>query len=390
MTNPTPSQPSVHPLLATAQALFPRLSARSDEIESARRLPPDLAAELAREGFFRMMLPESLGGLELPPAVSFQIIEAVAKADGATGWCVMIGASTALTSAWLPEAAAQAVFGAPDAITGGMAAPFGRAERVEGGYRVTGRWSWVSGGQHCQWLVGGAVVTEGGQPRMGPTGLPETRLCFFPAGSVVLHDTWFASGLCGTGSGDMEVKDLFVPEAYAFSLFSPRRVTSPLYGFPFGLLGMGIPAVALGIARRAIDEFITLSHQKTLVLERRQLAARPAAQEAVAVAEATVRSARAFVLEALHNLYAESTRGPVSLSARAELRLAMTHATRSAARAVDGMYEAAGGSAVYRSSPLQRCFRDVHVATQHAYVAPPTLELIGGLLLGLDVPAPTL
>lgn len=390
MTNATPSQPSLHPLLATAQALFPRLSARSDEIESARRLPPDLAAELAREGFFRMMLPESLGGLELHPAQSFQIIEALAKADGAAGWCVMIGASTALTSAWLPEPAAQAVYGAPDAITGGMAAPMGRAERVEGGYRVTGRWPWVSGGQHCQWLVGGAVVMEGGKPRLGATGLPETRLCFFPAGSVVLHDTWFASGLCGTGSGDMEVKDLFVPEAYAFSFFSPRRVTSPLYGFPFCLLGMGIPAVALGIARRAIDEFITLAHQKTLLLERRQLAARPAAQEAVAVAEATVRSARAFVLEALHAVYAESTRGPVSQRARAELRLAMTHATRSAARAVDGMYEAAGGSAVFRSSPLQRCFRDVHVATQHAYVAPPTLELTGGLLLGLDLPAPTL
>ncbi|CAM3234709.1 hydrolase [Corallococcus sp. ZKHCc1 1396] len=382
--------PSMHPLLATAQALFPRLSARSNEIESARRLPPDLSAELAREGFFRMMIPRSLGGLELHPALFFQIIETLAKADGATGWCVMIGASTALASAWLPEPSAQAVYGAPDAITGGMAAPIGRAERVEGGYRVTGRWSWVSGGQHCQWLVGGAVVTEEGKPRMVAEGIPETRLCFFPAQSVVLHDTWFASGLCGTGSLDMEVKDLFVPEAYAVSFLGPRRITAPLYGFPFGLLGMGIPAVALGIARRAIDEFIALSNQKTLVLERRQLAARPAAQEAVSVAEATVRSARAFVLEALNALYDESTRGTVSLRSRAELRLAMTHATRCAARAVDGLYEAAGGSAVFRTSPLQRCFRDVHVATQHAMVAPPTLELIGGLLLGLDLPAPTL
>jgi alkylation response protein AidB-like acyl-CoA dehydrogenase len=388
---PRPTDASAHPLLALAEEKFASLSARSDEIERARRLPPDLAAELARDGFFRMMIPESLGGLELHPAVSFQVMESLAKADGSTGWCVMIGAATALTAAWMFEPAARAIFGRPDAITGGVAAPLGRAERVEGGYRVTGRWPWASGSQHCHWLVGGAVVTEGGKPRMVREGLPETRLFFFPAERVVLHDTWFASGLCGTGSGEMEVQDLFVPDEYAFALVGQSpRVARPLYGFPFGLLGMGIPAVALGIARRAIDELMALSRQKTLVLERRLLAARPAAQEAVADAEATVRSARAFLLESLHAIHAEATRGPVSVRSRAELRLAMTHATRSAARAVDRMYEAAGGTAVFRSSPLQRCFRDVHTVTQHAMVAQPTLELTGGLLLGLELPTFTL
>ncbi|MFP2930529.1 acyl-CoA dehydrogenase family protein, partial [Pyxidicoccus sp. 3LG] len=291
MTSPRPAEASTeastHPLLATAEAMFPRLSARSDEIESARRLPADLVAELAREGFFRMMIPKELGGLELHPAVSFQAIESLSKADGSTGWCVMIGAATAVISAWLPEPAARAVYGAPDAITGGVAMPVGRAERVDGGYRVSGRWSWASGSQHCQWLMGGAVVTEGGKPRMVRENLPETRMFIFPAGSVTLHDTWYASGLCGTGSGDMEVKDLFVPEDYTFSLVGQRpRIATPLYGFPFGLLGLAIPAVALGIARRAIDELMALSRQKTLLLERRLLAARPAAQEAVADAEA--------------------------------------------------------------------------------------------------------
>jgi alkylation response protein AidB-like acyl-CoA dehydrogenase len=212
-----------------------------------------------------------------------------------------------------------------------------------------------------------------------------------PANRVELHDTWFASGLCGTGSGDMEVKDLFVPEEYAFSLVTERaRVARPLYAFPFGLLGLGIPAVALGIARRAIDELMTLSRQKTLLQERRLLAARPAAQEAVADAEATVRSARAFLLEAIHAIHAEAASGPVSVRARAELRLAMTHATRAAASAVDRMYEAAGGTAVFRSSPLQRCFRDVHTVTQHAIVSPATRELTGGLLLGQELPTFTL
>lgn len=385
------SEAPSHPLLAAAVELSPRLSARSDEIENARRLPPDLATDLARAGFFRMMIPQVHGGLELHPAVSFQVMEALSRADGSTGWCVMIGAATALISAWLHEPVARTVYGPPESITGGVAAPMGRAERVEGGYRVTGRWPWASGSQHCTWLMGGAVVTEGGKPRMVREGVPETRIFIFPAERAVLHDTWFASGLCGTGSGDMEVKDLFVPEEYAFSLVTERpRVQSPLYGFPFGLLGLGIPAVALGIARRAIDELTTLSKQKTLMLERRLLAARPAAQEAVADAEATVRSARAFLLEAIHATYAEATRGPVSVRSRAELRLAMTHATRGAARAVDRMYEAAGGTAVFRSSALQRCFRDVHTATQHAMVSPATLELTGGLLLGQELPTFTL
>ncbi|MCK8497637.1 acyl-CoA dehydrogenase family protein [Myxococcus fulvus] len=382
--------PPVHPLLATARELAPRLSERSAEIESTRRLPADLVSELNRAGVFRMMIPETYGGLELHPALSFQVIEALARADGATGWNAMIGSATALTAAWLPEAVGRAIFSRPDVITGGVAAPLGRAERVEGGHRVTGRWSWASGSQHCHWLVGGALVTEGGKPRMVREGVPETRLFFFPAEHVTLHDTWFAAGLCGTGSGDMEVKDLFVPDDHGFSLFAPPRVARPLYGFPFGLLGLGIPAVALGIARRAIDELTLLARQKTVVVERRLLAARPAVQEAVSEAEALVRSSHAFALETLHAVFDEASRGPASVRSRAELRLAMTHATRSSARAVDLMYEAAGGPAVFHTSALQRCLRDVHTLTQHAMVARPTLELTGGILLGFDPPTPVL
>jgi alkylation response protein AidB-like acyl-CoA dehydrogenase len=266
-----------------------------------------------------------------------------------------------------------------------VAAPFGRAEAVEGGYRVTGRWGWASGSHHCDWLVGGAVVMQGAQPRMLREGVPETRLFVFRAADVTLHDTWQASGLCGTGSGDMEVKDVFVPAEHTFSLLMEKpRVARPLYAFPLGLLALGIPAVALGIARRSIDELQALAHQKLLLPTRRTLATRPAVQEAVAEAEATWRSARAFLMEAAHAIYDTASRGEVSVADRAELRLAMTHATRSAARVVDRMYEAAGGSAVFHSSPLQRCFRDVHVATQHAMVAAPTLETIGCVLLGVE------
>ncbi|WP_342379019.1 acyl-CoA dehydrogenase family protein [Myxococcus stipitatus] len=379
-----------HPLLATAVELAPRLSARAAEFESARRLPPDVIAEFARAGFFRMLIPEAYGGMELHPALSFQVIEALSRADGAAGWCAMIGASTGLATAWLTESVAREVLSSPEALIGGVAAPLGRAERVEGGYRVTGRWSWASAGHHCHWLVGGAVVTEGGNPRFVREGIPETRLLVFPAQSVTLHDTWFSMGLRGTGSGDMEVKDVFVREDHAFSLLMPPRVSRPLYGFPFGLLSHAIPAVALGIARRAIDELITLARQKTVLVERRLLAARPSVQEAVAEADAEVRAARALLLEVLHATFDEATKGPVSMRARADLRLAATHGTRAATRAVDRVYEAAGGPAVFHTHPLQRCFRDIHTATQHAMVARPLLEITGGVLLGFDPPLPTL
>jgi indole-3-acetate monooxygenase len=382
----TPVSPSSAPL-AEALRLSPLISSRAEEIESARRLPADLAQQLADAGLFRVVLPEEYGGLALHPVHSLEVFEQVARADGSTGWCVMIGAVTAMVAGWLSEPAARTVFAAPDTIVGGVAAPNGRAELVEGGYRVTGRWSWASGSQNCRWLTGGAVVTQNGAPRVVREGVPETRIFLFPREDVTLHDTWFASGLCGTGSGDMEVRDVFVPAERSLSLLAERpRISHPLYGLPaFGLLGLGLPAVALGIARRALDEFTALAQQKKSPVTGKTIATRGTVQESFAEAEAMLRAARALLVETLNSTYeAARDRQAPSLRQRAELRLAYTHAVRASAQVVDRMYEAAGGASVYRSSPLQRCFRDIHVATQHAMVAPATLETIGAVFLGAD------
>jgi alkylation response protein AidB-like acyl-CoA dehydrogenase len=388
MTPPstTGSNTSEHPLLTIARQLAPRVAARSDEIEAARRLPADLAQEMAQGGLFRMFIPEAYGGLELHPALFLEIIELIARADGSAGWCLMIGSAAGSIAAWLPEPVARTLFEPREAITGGVAAPMGQAERVEGGFRVTGRWAWASGSQHCQWLIGGAVVMQQGEPSLSPTGAPQTRLLVMPARDIVLHDTWHTSGLCGTGSCDMEVKELFVPTDYSFSFSTERpRLARPLYGFPSSaLLGMGLPAVTLGIARRAVDELSALAHQKVLMPSRKPLAMRAAVRAAIAEAEAHLRAARALLFETVNSAFTAATQGEVSLRTRAELRLAFTHAVRTSARVVDLMYEAAGGTAVYRSSPLQRCFRDVHTATQHAMVMPTTLETIGSVLLGLE------
>jgi alkylation response protein AidB-like acyl-CoA dehydrogenase len=317
-----------------------------------------------------------------------RVIETLAQADGAAGWSAMIGATSGVASAYLPEAAAREIYGAgPDVISGGAFAPHGTATVVDGGYRVSGRWPFASGCEHCTWLMGGSVVMDAGRPRLLPGGMPDSRLMLFPAAAARIVDTWTVAGLRGTGSHDIAVEDLFVPAAHSASIITDRpRERGPLYAFPvFGLLALGIAAVGLGIARGAIDELVRLARGKTPTGSRRLLAERATVQAQVAEAEAVLGAARALVLGTVAAAWERATgEGTIDLTERARLRLAATHATLAAVRATDLMYTAGGGTAVYATSPLQRQFRDVHVVTQHIMVAPATLELAGRILLGLD------
>ena len=373
-------------VLAAIRDLAPTIRARAAEIEQARRLPADLAGALATAGAFRMAVPREVGGLELEPDAVLRVIEAAGNADASVGWCVMIGATSGVTAAYLPVAVAREIFGPVDAIVGGVFAAMGKAEIDGEDYVVTGRWPWASGSANCRWLIGGCVVTENGTPRLLPNGMPEERRLIFPAERATLPDTWHASGLCGTGSCEMVVANLRVPAQHAVSYDAPVA-TGPLYAFPFfGLLALGIAAVALGNARAAIDDLVTLAGGKQPQGSRRTLAERASAQAGLAGAEANLRSARAFFYEAVDEAWqlARQT-GVIGMDQRAALRLAATHATRTAADVTRSMYDLGGGSSVFLSSPLQRRFRDAHVATQHLMVSPPTYELIGRVLMGLPV-----
>lgn len=378
-------------LLETARALVPRLRALSPQIERDRRLPLEVAAELAAAGLFALCVPRSLAGEEAHPATLVRVVEKLATGDAAAAWCVMIGATSGMVAGWLEESAAREIFArAPEVVAGGVFAPRGRAVVVPGGYRVTGRWSFASGCQHCAWLMGGCVVEQDGVPRLLPRGLPDSRMMIFPASEVRVHDTWSVTGLCGTGSHDIEVRDLFVPAARSVSLTTDRpRATGPLYAFPaFGILALGVCAVALGIARAAIDALTELATAKRPTSSARTLAERATTQQDVSRAEASLGSARAYLFETIETAWGSASRtGAVPLVERAKLRLAATHATLSAAKAVDRMYHAGGSTSIYDASPLQRHFRDVHVVTQHMAVAPVTLELTGRVLLGLETDA---
>jgi alkylation response protein AidB-like acyl-CoA dehydrogenase len=368
--------------------------ARADEIEAGRRLPADLARVFAEAGLFRITTPREYNGAELHPADIIRVIEEVSRADGSAGWCVMIGAATASIASILPDRWAREIYGTdPYVITGGAVAPSGKAIAVNGGYRVTGRWQWGSGTQNCQWICGGSVLLEGGQPRCLASGEPEIHLMVFEAKQVEILDTWNPSGLRGTGSHDFQVHEAFVPEGRSTILgVSIPHIRTPLYRFPFfGLMAVSVCAVALGIARRAIDELVALATKKVPAWTQRPLAQRPTIQVQIAEAEAALRSARAFVFDAIDAAWdIASTGRKLSIDARRDLRLAAAHAVRQSVHAVDLMYEAGGGSAIHAESPLQRCFRDIHVVTQHVMVNASVYEQTGKLYAGAGPASPML
>jgi alkylation response protein AidB-like acyl-CoA dehydrogenase len=374
-----------------ADAVGEQAGARAAETEQLRRLPDELAAALISTGLPRALVPARYGGGEHALQEVVDAIERLGYHDGSFAWCGMIAATTGLSAAYLPADWAERIYGDPATITGGFAMPVGTAVEAEGGLLVNGRWQWGSGTHHCTWIGGGCwVVDAGGAPApRGVDGL-NAPFVFFERGEVQIHDTWRVSGLRGTGSNDFEVVDVLVPEGrwVEFARAAPV-VDGPLYRFPFlGALALGICAVSLGLARRAQDELVALAGGKRPAGSSRSLAERPVVQAAVARAEAAWRSAAALVREAIADAWEEAGTGrPLTDEHRRRLRLAATNATWQSAAAVDLMYHAGGGSSIHEHSPLQRVFRDVHVATQHAMVADRTLEPLGRMALGLPTDA---
>lgn len=380
-------------VLEEVRRIGPKIAARSDEIEHNRGLPSDVVELLKPSGVFRMYVPDDLGGPGVTAWESLEVLEELGYHDGATGWCAMIGSTTSLMSSILPDPHAGEVFGDPDGIGGGFAMPNGRAVPVEGGLRVTGRWQWGSGTRHCNWIGGGClVVDENGErsPRADGLSVP---FVFFPAEDVEFIDNWHVSGLSGSGSGDYQVTDVFVPEGRWVQMGRDEPVRSnTLSRFSFyGLLACGVSAVAVGIGRRSIDELVLLAGAKRPQGSRRTLAERGQVQADVAIAEAKLASAWAYLRDSVQRSWdwAEAGHAP-TVEQRRQMRLGATHATQTAAEVAELMYKAGGGAAVYKTSPLQRTFRDAYVATQHAMVAPRTFDTYGRLRLGLETDTTTL
>lgn len=368
------------------EAVAAAAGARSAEIEQLGHLPLDLVDQLIATGVFRLWVPTRYGGTQAHIQDLLDAISLVSYHDGSTGWCVMIGGSTGLNGGFLPAEHAEEIYGDPRAVTGGYGMPAGRATATEGGLRVTGRWAWGSGTDHCTWIGGGVVIVDDdGQPSTLPDGT-RAPFVYFDRDDVELLDTWHVAGLKGTASTDYTVTDAFVPQGrwVNFASAGGPVVDAPLYRFSFfGALALGVAAVLVGLGRRAIDELVALG-EKQPTGSSRALAERPTIQAQIAEADASVRSAWALLREIVAECWdAAASTASMSPEQRRLLRLAATNAAERCAHAVDLCYHAGGGTSVYETSPLQRVFRDTHVATQHGMVAPRTMEPLGRMVFGL-------
>ncbi len=378
-------------LLEIAHRFRPRIIAERDVIEASRRLPEDLARDLARAGFFRIFLPAAYGGLDLTPMAGIEVFEELARADASVAWCVWNG-NTHWTAAQLSPEAARTIHADPAIVTANSTRASGEAHVVAGGYRVNGRWSLVSGCELAAWMVLLCVVHEDGKPHLTPSGAPEIRFMLLPAAACEIVDTWTVGGLRGTGSHDVVVRDLFVPADYGSGFTDPYILPEPRYRIPpFSRVIPGLGAMALGIARTAIETLGEIAGAKTPARTTQMLRDTPDAQVRVSQAESLVRSAGLFLFDSLDRLWRTlTTTGEVTMEARAHARLAATHAVSSAVQAVDLMYVAGGASSLYTTCLLERAFRDVHAMTQHIGVHPRVMQTTGRVLFGLEPDTPLL
>jgi alkylation response protein AidB-like acyl-CoA dehydrogenase len=376
-------------LLDVVDELKPVIEAHRAESDVLRRQPQAIVDAMIERDLFRVQLPKDLGGWGVGPVDFLAAVERVASWDGSAAWNFAISGGAATFAGYMPPEVARGVFGAPHGNIAGSPAPTGQATRVEGGYRLTGRWAWCSAIYQATHAIVGAIVPAGDNGG-APTGLPPLRQFLVPISDVTILDTWHVGGLRGTGSTEIELNDVIVPDERVFLVFfSPPRNPSPFYRLPPSFFGVTLTGVALGIARGAIDAMVELATKKTPAFAREGLKDNPAVQHDIAEAEALLGAARAYLYESMSELWANALAGEAApLPLRAKIRRAQVHGARSAARAVDLMCAAAGGHAIFESSPFERCHRDVHAVLAHVTQTRTMMTDAGRAQLGVPTQAP--
>jgi indole-3-acetate monooxygenase len=374
-------------VLDAVRELAPVIASRAADIESGRRLPLDMVGQLKQAGVFRLFVPRSHGGYEGDLHAGMELMETLARADGATAWTTMIGAESPHIFALLPRETFDAIYsGGPDVIVAGAFNAQGQAVVQEGGYLVNGRWGFTSGCQHADWLFGNCVVLKDGQPLPGPTeGAPRTRGMFLRASEVRIIDTWNVLGLRGTGSHDIAMEDAFCPEAYSFDIFlGTPSVPGPGLTAPLLHFVLHMAAVALGIAQGAVDELVTLvGTGKRRLYARVPLVESPVFQLELGRADTSVRAARGLLRDLSHEFWAACEGNPAAIPALApRASAALAWVTETAAEVVGKCYQSGGASSLKDGSSLQRRFRDIHTFRQHAAAAEGWFGQAGASLLG--------
>jgi alkylation response protein AidB-like acyl-CoA dehydrogenase len=375
--------------LARAHDLAPLIETSAAEGERLRRLPESLVTALHDAGLYRLLLPRSLDGAELDPATFVRVMEAVSRADASTAWCLCQASGCTMITGYVAPDVAREIFGDRRAALAWGPSPDARAVPVDGGYRVSGTFTFASGCRQATWLGGQCAIREAdGTPRRRPDGSAEARWMLLRAAQATILDTWSVIGLRATGSDSFTVSDLFVPQQHSAARDDPaeRRHGGPLYCFPTtSLYASGFAGVALGNARSMLDAFVRLALAKTPRGLSHPLRESAVVQSELARTEARVDAARALLHTSLDEVWRGVVEtGELELAQRVRIRLAATHAITEATAAVDWAYHAAGATAIFESQAFERRFRDAHTVAQQVQGRQTHFETVGRVLLGLE------
>ena len=383
-------------IVAAASELRPQIVAARGEMDQHHQLPSSLVSAMDDAGLFRTNVPRSLGGPETDPLTAFRAVEQLSMADGSAGWCSFIAGAICLFTGWLDTSVAREMFGTPPTLRGaGSFRPLGTALATDGGYIATGQWDFASGCNHANWFLLNCAVADENGPRMnvgGPLdGLPQLRMMTVPVKDISIINNWSVIGLHGTGSNDVAVSELFVPENRTFALADQPVDTAALCTFRSAMAVTFTPLAGntLGMARGALEAFQELAGAKATTMTMSLLRDRPPIQEVVGRTEAIISGARAYILDAAGTMWDAVQSGKEDLGDEVlQTRLAVTHAVHESARAIDMLYHASGTNAVRSSNLLERYFRDVHAAMMHAGGLLANFEQGGRVAMGLPAGAP--
>ncbi|HEV7861782.1 MAG TPA: acyl-CoA dehydrogenase family protein [Acidimicrobiia bacterium] len=387
MKGASPDGPEI---LANAVALEGLLREEAAENERLRQLSPRTAKALRAAGVFRLAMPAAWGGPEIDIVTQTEVVEALSRADGSAGWCAMIGSDGGFYSAFLDDTVGRALYPDLDAVTAGGVLPAGRLDRRPGGHSLSGRWAFGSGISHADVVAAGAIVFDDGEMVTGPDGRPEWRIALLPASAYEVLDTWYTTGLAGSGSHDYTADGVFVPDEQSFRFADGARRPGPLYAWP-GLFIANATGVPLGIARAALDAARAIWADKMIVPDMKPARDEPRVRATVARAEAMVGSVRSYAYDLLASFWATLEAGETpSLEQRAALAGSFAYTFQTCRDAVALLYAEVGSQSVYRSCPLDRHLRDLATMSQHIMGQTRMLEMAGGMWLGQPSPLPVL
>jgi len=378
-------------LIERARALAPLITREADEIERTRRLTPAVTAGLIENGLYRVLLPKSIGGAEVPLEVFMQMQEEIAKADASTAWCLGQCSVCAMTAAYLDPDAANEIFNvAPGILAWGAIAH--EVQVVPGGYRASARWDFASGSRQASWLGAHVRVVEAdGSQRRKADGSPEIRTILFPVTSATMYDVWDVIGLRGTGTDSYSVDNLFIPDKFAALRDDPRglREKGPLYRMSTNMVfSMGFAATSLGVARATLDAATDLARGKT-PQGLKAMRDNNAVQGLIGRTEATLRAARAYLYTTAGEVWRDLARGDaITEQHRIALRIAATWTIHQSTSVVDTAYHMAGATAVFSANKFERRFRDMHAIAQQIQARDTHYEDAGKAILSANLGTP--